>query len=61
MNMPVTQLRRLRLPLDLDKEEGNDPWWNNEWETKKGKPFFWERMQDPEDLWKWQTNGKMRG
>ena len=61
MNLPVTQVRRLRQALDLDKEEGDDPWWNDEWETEKGSPLFWERMQDPKDLWIWQTNGKMRG
>ena len=60
MNLPVTQVRRLRLALDLDEEEGDDPWWNDEWETEKGRPLFWERMQDPEDLWIWQTKGKMR-
>ena len=27
----------------------------------KRKATFWERMQDPEDLWIWQTTGKMRG
>ena len=54
-NLPLTQVRRLAEVLDFDEEGGDDHWWNDEWEKEKGKPLFWERMQDPEDLLEWQT------
>ena len=61
MNMPVTQVRRMRLAFNLDDEEGENPWWNDEWDKEKEASLFWERIQDPEELWEWQTTGKLRG
>ena len=54
LDMPVTQVRRMEAVLDLDDDEGENPWWNDKWEKERAAPLFWERMQKPEDLLDWQ-------